>query len=392
MSWIEIKKKNEERAKELMAAREIVANAGKENRSITPEENEQFNKRHENAERLAQEINLLQTQENAERSLTDQIGRESVASTTDDTHRRAVWNNYVRHGILPDHERVLLSETGWTPQGFHDSYIEVLAHDAGVIEAGAEIIETPIGGDYVCPRLNDTANTGELIAQGSGTVTEDVEPTDDYVLLKAYEFSSKALQVSLARLRDDQFDAESYLGVALARRIAKAFNTYATTGTGTDQPQGVATSAVTTGHTTAAPTAISYVDWMTFLYSVNPWYRTPESVIVAADSTFLAARKLTDTAGQPLWQPNLVVGEPETLSGFRIVRNPNMPAIGSGNVVAVFGLFRELSKVRRVRGVTLHRLNETYIKNLNIGFIAHASLDHRIGNTAAGRKLVCASS
>jgi HK97 family phage major capsid protein len=42
-------------------------------------------------------------------------------------------------------------------------------------------------------------------------------------------------------------------------------------------------------------------------------------------------RKLQDTTGQPIWTPGLVVGQPDTLLGFRVKENVHMAAVASAS-------------------------------------------------------------
>lgn len=52
-------------------------------------------------------------------------------------------------------------------------------------------------------------------------------------------------------------------------------------------------------------------------------------------------RKFKDSQGQYLWQPSLVLGQPETLVGHPLVRAEDMPALGANSLSLAFGDFMQ---------------------------------------------------
>lgn len=56
-------------------------------------------------------------------------------------------------------------------------------------------------------------------------------------------------------------------------------------------------------------------------------------------SVVTAIRKFKDSTGQYLWQPSLVMGQPEMIAGYPITRAEDLPALGAGSLSLFFGDF-----------------------------------------------------
>jgi HK97 family phage major capsid protein len=65
------------------------------------------------------------------------------------------------------------------------------------------------------------------------------------------------------------------------------------------------------------------------------------SVFVTRRSVVTAIRKFKDSTGQYLWQPSLVLGTPETLMGYALIRAEDMPALAANSLSLAFGNFTE---------------------------------------------------
>lgn len=65
----------------------------------------------------------------------------------------------------------------------------------------------------------------------------------------------------------------------------------------------------------------------------------PNSRFVTRRSVITKMRKLKDTVGQFLWQPSLVLGNPETFAGYPITRAEDVPALAANSLSLWFGDF-----------------------------------------------------
>ena len=83
-------------------------------------------------------------------------------------------------------------------------------------------------------------------------------------------------------------------------------------------------------------------------------------------------------------------GEPDTIEGFRYWINQDMvSALTTGKKIMLFGDFSKYV-VRQVMGMSIRRLEERFIDNGQVGFIAFARADGELVNTSAVKRLALA--
>jgi HK97 family phage major capsid protein len=278
--------------------------------------------------------------------------------------------------------RALSSVTGsaggfTVPVELQRQVITAMKDFSGIMKSRAEVITTTAGNDLPFATIDDTANTGELLAENTQVADQDVAFAQ--TTLKSYMFSSKQILVPLQLLMDSVIDNfEGFLAQRLGERIGRSFNSFATTGTGTAQPQGVVTFS-TLGKTAASATAITYDELVDLQHSVDPAYRTMAQWMFS-DPVFALLRKLKDSDGRPIWQPAMssgaADGPPGTLLGAPYIVNVNMASPTTGQKTVLWGDFFNF-KIRQVRGFTLIRLNERYAEKFQVGFIGFARFDTR---------------
>jgi HK97 family phage major capsid protein len=94
--------------------------------------------------------------------------------------------------------------------------------------------------------------------------------------------------------------------------------------------------------------------------------------------TELAARVLrgggyTASDGAFLWQPSLMVGQPNTFDGFPVYTNSNMkyPEDTTAGVNVIFGNFKLGYMIVDRLGLSIQRLDELYAEAGLVGFKAH---------------------
>lgn len=268
------------------------------------------------------------------------------------------------------------SAGGYTvPVELQRQVITAMKEFSGIMKSRAEVITTTAGNDIPFATVDDTANTGELLAENTAAAEQDV--AFNQVTLKSYMFSSKIILVPLQLLMDNIVENfEGFLAQRLAERIGRSFNSYATTGTGSSQPQGVVTFS-TLGKTAASATAITYDELVDLQHSVDPAYRT-KAQFMFNDAVFALLRKLKDSDGRPIWQPAIssgaAEGAPGTLLGAPYIINVNMANPTTGNKTVLWGDFFNF-KIRQVRGFTLMRLAERYAEKFQVGFLGFARFD-----------------
>lgn len=237
----------------------------------------------------------------------------------------------------------------------------------------ARKLRTDSGADLPIPTTNDTSNKGAILAENTATGEQDV--LFGQVVMGAYKYTSKMVKVAQELMEDSAFEMASFLGGALGERLARIKNEHCTTGTGASQPRGAVTGSFL-GKTAASATAITDLELTDLIHSLNPAYRA-QAVLMWHDNTLKAVKKLVDSQGRRLWQPNLAAGEPATFDSYQYVINQDMPAMTTGQKTILFGNFSKYI-IREVRGMRLKRLDERYAEADQVAFVAFERFDGEI--------------
>lgn len=259
------------------------------------------------------------------------------------------------------------------------SIVETMAQFGGMLQA-AEVIDTDTGGDLTFVTNDDTSNVGALLSENTQVSEQDM--TFGVVTLSAFTYTSKLVRVSYQLLQDSSYDIEGYLGRKLGERIGRAINAAFTTGDGSSKPNGIVTAA-SVGKTAASASALTFSELLDLKHSVDPAYRV-NGTWMLSDSTLKEIKQLSvgNSDARPLWQPSPVVGEPDTIDGDRYIINQDMASISASAKPIIYGDLRAY-KIRRVRDITLVRMNERYADYLQVGFLAYVRVDGDLVDTSA---------
>lgn len=249
----------------------------------------------------------------------------------------------------------------------------------GMMET-AYVFSTSGGQPLPIPTDNDTTNSGTIIGENpTSAATQDI--TFGSVTFNGYTFTSKLVLVSNQLLQDSAFDLNGFLAGKLGTRIARAVNTYTTTGSGASQPTGVVTASTlgyTAGGSTSSgeTTAILSDDLIELEHSVDPAYRR-NARFMMADTSLKVIKKLKDGQGRPLWLAGLAVKEPDTINGYPYVINQDMAVPAASAKSVLFGDFSKYY-IRRIVGTQMLRLTERYAELNQVGFIAFQRWDGQL--------------
>jgi HK97 family phage major capsid protein len=246
----------------------------------------------------------------------------------------------------------------------------------GPMRQAARVLRTESGADLPFPTVNDTNQVGEIL-----NINTQVNPQDvvfGQMVLKAFKYSSKLVLVPIELMQDNGVNLPELLGDLLGERIARIQNTHFTTGAGTTVPWGIVTRA-TAGPTGLAGGGITYGNLVDLEHSVDPAYRSQGAAFMMHDTKIASLKKLLDTAGRPIWQPNdsasMSQGAPSTLLGYPVWPNNDMAtALTTGTRAVIFGALQKYI-IREAMGIELIRLNERYADFHQVGFLAVARAD-----------------
>lgn len=252
-------------------------------------------------------------------------------------------------------------------------------------------LNTTSGNRIGWPTVDDTAREGE--AQAENTAATDDNGADvvfSEKQLDAYLHGTEMVRVSRMLLEDTGVDLNSIMVDLFAERLGRGTNRLLTTGTGTDEPEGIVTGAGA-GITAASATAITPDELHDMLHSVDPAYRaSPKCRWQFNDSTLNVIRKLKDGQGNYLWQMGDVrQGEPDRLLEKPFSVNQAMASIATGQVPIIFGDHSRYV-VRKVRTMLMLVLEERFAEFYQFGMIAFRRFDGVLLNSAAVKKLTMA--
>ena len=272
------------------------------------------------------------------------------------------------------------------PAGFRAKLIERMKQYGGIAEV-AETITTTEGNTVAYPTIDDTANVGEIVAEG-GTFAAGADLVFGTRSLTAYKYMAGGagnlpLKVSWELLQDSAFDVASFVARKLGERIARLQAVHWATGTGSGQPQGLVTPITTSG----TIGTIAYADLLATVQFLDPAYRA-NARWVMNDATWATILGLVDTTGRPIVNAagESIAGRPGgemTLLGYPVTIDQAMPSKATGAKYIAFGDIREAYVIRRVKDVTLVTLNELYAANGQTGFMAWARADGAVQNVNA---------
>lgn len=185
-------------------------------------------------------------------------------------------------------------------------------------------------------------------------------------------------QASEWSLDDVFFNVESWLAESVGESFAVAEATAVISGNGTNQPTGMLNSAPTAVSDEAATRAAAVYEFVANVdaslnllpdrlidtqYKLNSAYQM--GAVWAMNSTTAGVvRKLKDTTNQYLWQPSLIVGQPDTLLGKPVTIWEQMASIANNAHPIAYGNFKRGYVIADRVGMRITRDNVT-----NVGFV-----------------------
>lgn len=318
-----------------------------------------------------------------------------TTANTDNTLDRA-FSDYLRTGHVNSDMTQLRAQAEGTgsaggflvPDTFRNKLVERMKAFGGI----ANVVETYTTGDgspVNWPTIDDTANVGEIVAEG-GTFASGADMTFGEANLGAYKYmagggSNLPLRVSVELLQDAAFDVEGLISRKLGERIARIQATHLVSGTGVAQPLGIKTGL--TGVQSVGAT-ITYADLVTYIHSVDPEYRK-SARWAFNDASLAIIRKLVDGDNRPLIQPagSGLEGSPggDSLLGYPVTIDQAFPTFAA-NTTTNWGVFGDLTEgyvVRRVKDVQIVVDPYGRAANGQVQFTAWARMDATQQNTNA---------
>jgi HK97 family phage major capsid protein len=258
------------------------------------------------------------------------------------------------------------------PEGFVNSLERSLLYYGGMRQVST-VIRTATGNDLPWPTTDDTSNTGAIVVESANASVDDIATSA--VTFNAYKYTSKIIKVTSELLQDSAFNLAAILGSMLGERIGRITNANFTTGTGSAQPKGIVVCA-SAGVTHDISSGTLSDDIIDLVHSVDPAYRgQPGTGFMMHDTSVAKVRKLKDSNNQYLWQPGMQLGVPDRLFGYPVTINQDMAYSWSAtDDPIIFGALRKYV-IRDAGPIRLRRLVELYAVSDHEGFVAFSRHD-----------------
>ncbi len=350
-----VKNLADERAKAWEQAKAVLDVAAAENRDLTAEEAQTFDRINSELDAKDARIKGILDAEQRARDIEDSRNRAGVAANlggevkpdvdADDATVRRLLNGEIRTARF-EKRAITKSSATMVPSSVYDRIVEHLVQ-ANIVRNYATVLTTNSGDSLAIPK-STAFSTASIVGEGSQASASD--PTLATTTLGAYKYVV-LVQMSNELAQDATVDVAGFLARQAGIAIGVATRGHMTTGDGSSKPYGIVTRATTgvTGGTgvTGAFTADNLID---LNYSVSSTYKAQPGVAWMMNSTAMsAARKLKDTTNQYLFAPGLN-GVADTLLGFPVHINDSVasPALSAKSV-----LFGHLPSyfIREVNGI-----------------------------------------
>ncbi len=333
-----IKSQAEVRSNLIAQMREILDFASDEKRGLNAEEIQKINRIEADIEARDASIETAKRVEERSAQAAEAAASftPSVASVSNDADLlRAIARGEMRgHEFARETRAALVPSANTVGQSFYDQVFGV-ARLVGPMLSTSEVINTASGETLVLPTVTAYSTA---TATSAGSAISESNPTFSSLSLGAYKIGA-LVSISNELIADAGFDISGYIAQQLGESLGFQANALLTTGTGTVQPTGVATSAgsVVTG-STAVSGAFSYENLVDLVYGIADGARVLPNLGFQMSKTGIAtARKMKDGAGNYIWTDSAVPGQAATLLGYGVYENPAVAAVATGAKSVLFG-------------------------------------------------------
>ena len=380
-----IKRQHDLRQAAWHEAKQILDTAGAENRDLTSEEQEKYDRISADLDTRAAVIEQLKADEERAARL-DAVAAEirtDEVPAGDDTDAEAI--RKIARGEMRSFEfqkrDVLTSSTGSpVPTSFYDMVI-MRARLVGPMLDVPTVLNTAGGENLQIPSLGTYSTSSTVTAQGAN-FSESDPAFNSFTTLGAFKYGF-IIQLSRELIEDAGVDITSFLAEQIGNGLGYNVQAALTTGAGTTAPTGIVTAAGSgiTGGTgvSGAFTADNLID---LHYSLDGAARLLPGVGFMANGASIGAmRKLKDTAGNYVFSPALDANNNDLLLGRPVFENPHMASAGTGAKSVLCGHLPSFF-VRTVGGIRIDRSDDFAFNADLVTFRASMRVDGNLPQTS----------
>ncbi len=284
---------------------------------------------------------------------------------------KSALNNYIRKNNAGSSiEEVKSLSVGSDPDGGYavtpdmSGRISALVYETSPLR---QVVNVAVIGTDALEGFNDLTDATSGWVGETETRTETDSPKIGQWRIPVHEQYAEP-RATQKLLDDAMFDVEGYLAGKIAGKLARMENTAFIKGDGIGKPRGILTyedgvssadkfdviEQINAGADGAFAASDPGDALINLVYSLKSPYRD-NAVFMMNRDTLAEVRKLKDTNGNYLWQPDFQQKQGGTLLGFNIVEAEDMPTIGSDSLSIAFGDFNAGYQVVDRQGINILR-------------------------------------
>jgi HK97 family phage major capsid protein len=380
-----IKRQHDLRQAAWHEAKHILDTAGAENRDLTGEEQEKYDRISADLDTRAQVIEQLKADEERAARL-DAVAAEirtdeAPAGEDEDAEAiRKLSRGEIRSFDFQKRDILTTSTGSPVPTSFYDMVI-MRARLVGPMLDVPTVLNTAGGENLQIPSLGTYSTSGTVTAQGAN-FSESDPAFNSFTTLGAYKYGF-IIQLSRELIEDSGVDITAFLAEQIGNGLGFNVQSALTTGSGSSQPTGIVTasgSGVTGGTgVSGAFTADNLID---LHYSLDGAARLLPGVGYMANGASIGAmRKLKDTAGNYVFSPALDGNNRDLLLGRPVYENPHMASAGTGAKSVICGHLPSFF-VRTVGGIRIDRSDDFAFNADLVTFRASMRCDSNLPQTS----------
>lgn len=268
---------------------------------------------------------------------------------------------------------------------------------------------TLTGNDIHQNQLDTTDQEGEGLYDQSQTEAQGVPTSDQQnlgnltdIVWKSFWRTSRFIGARLESFTDIHFDVAGRITREASRRMGRGWNKWFTTGTGTNQPQGLVTSAKVidggAGSADDGTGGLSYKNLLSLIYGIDLAYLEGDEGgdggfsdghggmigwMLNRNIEFQLQLMTYPTSNQPVWVPSLergaaTQGSPGNIRGYPYAINQHMKDGKTADDIPItFGAFGHYG-VRNIGGPMFYRFwDSRTARQMAVEFIAFSRRDGR---------------
>ncbi|MGY3341198.1 HK97 family phage major capsid protein [Streptomyces filamentosus] len=372
----------QQRAGIVESMRAITENAEREDRGLSAEERQSYDRHEQDFTGLTDRITRLEAEEQRAAQMAEPIrrgtGRPDDGGNDEQRarERRAAFFNALRRGSrLAPEQRALVENTAGEILVPEDLETEIYRSLPGLTVVRGMASQRSTSSNRVRRRSLDEVSVGWGKLETGTTLTDSMPdtPTEEFTYVEDLYGLAK---IGEDELDDSDVNLEAFVRDSFARAVGEAEDTAFTVGTGhaNQQPVGFMTTGGGVPILTAATgnTAVKVDLFKQLVYAVPAQYRR-NGRFAMASATELALSLLRDNSsgagtGPYLWQPSTQAGRPNTFLGYAIENQEDIAAPAASAKVAAFGDFNAGYRVYDRAGMTVKVLDQLYAEDGMIGW------------------------